>query len=228
MLPGLAAFPSDVARGYIVGAIKVCDRYIGRELYSQSRTGYFDGPRSAELPLPSPLTAVASVYLDYGGYGGQAPNAFPAESALTQGVDYYADYNRSMLTLLRASSGFRVGFGSGEMPRGPYSGRGLVGRLWEVGWGGVPGSVKVTYTSGYTTAPEDLLLAVSQVAAWTAAYTETGGVANQSVTVIDTTESSGGGMAVVDALRGGMPALGSARQILDSYRGVRWGSTRVR
>src|SRR5690606_27255692 len=81
-----------------------------------------------ELQLTSlPLRSITSIYEDPGAYGGQAPGAFPEGSLLTSGVDYYFVPDKDGL----CRSGIVRRHGA---------------------WSQVPGSIKVTYVSGYTAA----------------------------------------------------------------------------
>lgn len=72
------------------------------------------------------LLSGLSVYEDYGAYGGQSPGSFPGSSLLTLGSDYYLDIWEAGVS--RNGKVIRIG-GT---------------------WPGLPGSIKVVYTAGYT------------------------------------------------------------------------------
>lgn len=72
-----------------------------------------------------PIRSVSELRVDYSGRYGQASGAFPADTAWTQGTDFYIDAGVSGLG------------GSGIL-------------LAERGWPQIPGSIKVTYTAGYS------------------------------------------------------------------------------
>lgn len=84
------------------------------------------GRGSQVLQLPeTPVRSITAMYEDPGAMGGQAPNAFPASTLLTQGVDYYVDVSEDGVCR------------SGRVIR-------------PAGWSIMPRSVKAVYVSGYT------------------------------------------------------------------------------
>lgn len=119
--------------------------YTGRESFaSAAATEYFDGTGREILILERyPVTAVASLYVDNGGYYGNGTSPFGSGTEWTEGTDF---------TLKRTDESEKN--------------RGLVLALGAVDFEDVPGiwprgrgNVKVTYTAGYTTIPDDLQLA---------------------------------------------------------------------
>lgn len=97
-------------------------------------TEYFNGRSMDRIAFSRyPVSAVDSVYLDSRGYGGQVPDSFGAEKLLTVGVDYVWDEHYLK----------RLG--------------GDVDWKGDAIWPDAMGSVKVTYTAGYSTIPGDIV-----------------------------------------------------------------------
>jgi hypothetical protein len=198
-------------------ASTAAERYCGRTFAEASNTEYYDGNGYPELPLKRfPISAVASVYLDINGGYGQAPNAFQSTTLLTAGTNYVYVGDRGVLQLRTAPNWwpFGVGFGSSSSPWG-WPGLARRGTAWS-GWPRVPGCVKVTYTAGYAPIPYDLVSAVCAMASYILISADNGGLITTTGSYIDV--SVGSGFITEQLARGNVPALGSARGILDSYR----------
>ncbi len=217
-----AAYDSTLKTALYNSACSVADKYVGRLLDTQAATEYYDGSRDVFLHLKRyPVTAISEVKRDLRGGFGQIPNSFGSDTILTQGEDYTLDANRGILTMIGSFGAGANWFARGyPVPtRSNQYGRGLVANYVPASWGQVLGSVKVTYTAGFTSGnkPAELISAVAQIATHLATVNNTGGKQTSSESYIDVSESylttTG-----IDHLRGGIPALGSARQILDNYR----------
>lgn len=107
-----------------------------------------------------PVISVQSVFEDYNAFFGQNPDgAFPPETELQQGVDYFVYLDGSSFG--RPNSGVLVREGRGWLSSDftRLSGALTVGRADRLG------SIKVTYTAGYTTIPDSLKLAVANLVA---------------------------------------------------------------
>jgi len=77
-----------------------------------------------------PIRSVTSLYRDYDGRSGTATGSFPASSLLTEGVDYWANYDCLDASLAKVCRD---------------------GILRSIGlWPTLPGTIKVTYVAGYT------------------------------------------------------------------------------
>ena len=196
-------------------ASTAAERYCGRTFASAERTEYYDGNGYPNLPLNNwPVTAVDSVYVDVTGGYGQVANTFGSTTQLTA-TQYCYQSVPGFLQLLAPGGWWPVGtWGAGYSPWG-WPGLTRRGTSW-AGWPKVPGCVKVTYTGGYTTIPTDLRVAVCSMAAYILLTTETGGLVSTNTSYIDT--SIGAGFLSENLARGNVPALGSARSVLDSYR----------
>lgn len=141
-------------------------RYLRRgNFISEQKTEYYDGTGRETLVLRRrPVTAVAAVYRDSQGYGGQNPDGFASTSILTAGSDYFIP----SLDENEQNGGILIAIGSGGFFVGDYENVGQ----WPVG----RGNIKVTYTAGYNTIPDELTLAVNQMIAAIRAGTEKGGL----------------------------------------------------
>lgn len=216
-----ATFDGTTQTAFLNNACSVADQYIGRRLDTAAATEYYDGSQSLYLNLKRwPVTAITEVKRDMQGGFGQIPNSFGSDTVLVQGTDYIADTARGILTLLtntRGSDWFQRGYRSPIT--GGLWGRGLVANYIAASWGQSPGCVSVNYTAGYTSnnKPADLVSAVAQIAVYMSQINATGGKTASSESYIDVSESYLTTTAI-DQLRGGLPALGSAREILDTYR----------
>lgn len=135
--------------------------WCNRKFASQTYTEYYDGTGRQELLLRKrPLTAIDGVWMDQIGFYGQGPGGFdPVQTLLQPGTDYFAENfeqnetNPSKLVMITNPWAFGV-LSVGEPIGGPRS-------VWYLG----RGNVKVTYTAGYTTCPNDLELACFQLCA---------------------------------------------------------------
>lgn len=218
--PVFAALGTDQQFILWSAACTIADKYVGRNLASETATEYYDGALTTFLNLKRwPVTALTEVRYDLSGGFGQVPNSFGTNTILVQGTDYFLDSTRGILQLIRNlsagfdwfSRGYRTPTSSGRY------GRGLVASYIPASWGQVLGSVKVTYTAGLVTATQDLVAAVTEIATYMLRIIDTGGLISSSVSFIDVSESTEV-KQMIDQLRGGLPALGTSRMILDNYR----------
>lgn len=170
-------------------------------------TEYYDYPPPGSAPSivlrRRPLQSVEDVRVDPRGGYGQLAGTFGSETALTPAVDYYWNVADATLRIIRGHSSWPwvpwlTGYPLGVNARHTAT-----------------GTIQVTYTAGYTEYPADLLAAIAQIASWLfGTAMESGGRAVTSY--LDVSVSAA---AAVDTLAmGNVPALGTARQILDRYR----------
>ena len=132
-------------------------------LASYSGTEYYSGDGMAELWLRRfPVTAITSVHVDQNGYFGHGTDAFDAASEWTIGTDFVPNFD---LTNLRNIGGL-------------LSLRKHASAVFNAAWPIGRGNVKVVYTAGYATIPDDLVLAVHMLLAqaWAVQKSETGHV----------------------------------------------------
>lgn len=189
----------DVLLNQILAEIdQVCFRFMKRpqaSFVSAAATEYYDGSGRDTLILKRrPVTAVASVWVDNKGFYGQAPDAFPTSSLLTVGVDYVSP----SLAESEENAGLLL----------------CVSDCWPTG----RGNIKVTYTAGYSTIPDDLTLAANLLAAAvrkSAASGQAGPLASETLGEYSYTVLTG-----TAAESSGLNLATNARKILAHYREV--------
>jgi hypothetical protein len=217
--PVIASWSDAQQTLLLSAACSAADQYIGRNLAEETATEWYDGSKSLYLNLKRwPVASVAEVKFDWSGGYGQIPGTFGANTILTQGTGYILDAARGILQLMTRymngdwfSRGYLLPAVSG------FYGRGLVASYIPAQWGQIQGSVKVTYTAGYTQAPQDLVVAVAQIMTYMALVSSNGGLLSTTTSYIDVSSHTEVTQAIAK-LRGGIPELGTSRQILDNYR----------
>lgn len=179
----------------ILGVESSVLKYLKRgDFASTSYTEYYSGDDRELLILKHrPVTAITSIRVDSYGYAGQSPDAFPASSAWTSGVDFYTP----VLTEDEENASLVYAIKNGEK--------------WPIG----RGNIKVVYTAGYSEIPDDLTLAVNQLIAAVRASSEHGGpVSEETFGEYSYTLMKGGDLSSL-----GMDAVNAGR-ILAMYREV--------
>lgn len=225
LLQGISEQPSSADQGQINTALEAAstaaERYCNRTFAEETTTEYYDGNGYPNLPLKrfpvsdDPADA-PTVYLDINGGYGQTSGAFSPSTLLTQGTEYVVLYDRGELQT-RQIPGWWPTFGGPVASPWGWPGLSRRGTAW-VGWPNVPGCIKVTYTAGYDPIPSDLKAAVVTMSQYMISVAAWGGMVPTSGSYIDV--STGVGFLTEHLARGDVPALGSARGILDSYRDV--------
>lgn len=216
LILGITGTAQDAKIAILVDAAdKAVKNYCKRDLESQSYTEYYTGSGTDRLPLNQyPVTAVASVYIDAGGKFGQGSGAFPSSSLLTNGLDYaleWTDGNKSNTGCLVRLGGY--GF-AGWPTMGNWQTVDLMTLQRNRGsvWPQIPGSIKVTYTAGFSDVPDDLRMACENLTCWLFRAAPLGGDPI-------TSESLGSySYSLASQALSGLPALGSTRQLLSTYR----------
>jgi len=130
-------------------------------------TEYYAGNGDKLLPLNQrPINTVASVYVDEGGYWGQASGAFAAGTLLTAGTEYAIRLDGTNGT---GHSGmlYRI---DGVWPKYDAYRPGTISSIPVL----APGNVKVTYNAGYATIPADVAMACEFLVANTKRSIKTG------------------------------------------------------
>lgn len=149
---GLSGTASDsLYQTYLNQASAIITRKTGLVFDSAAATEYYLGTGTNQLVLRRrPVTAIASIYVDDSAYFGFASGAFGSSTLLTAGEDYALDIQSSAFS--RSGIVYRIGaYWNGASNR---IGTELVG-----GEGPGLGNIKITYTAGYSTTPDDLKLA---------------------------------------------------------------------
>jgi hypothetical protein len=154
----------------------------------------------------------------YFGFGNNGP--FPASTQLTHGTDYVLRIDTTETTptsksavLIRLGGGpfgsypFFWGEGGLRRSRGTLTAQPLPS--WPAGFG----NIKVIYTPGYATIPDDLAMACNQLAIWGWENIPTGGLTL-------TSEGYEGYSRSLSGSLGSAPDLGTTRQILSRFREI--------
>lgn len=129
-------------------------------LTSYSDTEYYSGDGFEDLYLRRfPVTAITSVKVDRGGYFGYGADAFGSDSEWTIGSEFTPTFDVADLKnigLLKS-----LVRGGGPFPRA---------------WPNGIGNIQVVYTAGFATTPDDLAMAIWQLAqrTWAAQKTKLG------------------------------------------------------
>lgn len=179
------------------------------DILSAEATEYYDGTGDGELVLKRrPVTAISTVRVDANGAYGNGSNVFGSTTEWEFGTAYTI---RSLSETSRHNDGIL---------------KSLKGRA--PGWAQLPGigvwpegvgNIKVTYTAGYSSTPDDLALAIFQLASAAWAMTEEKGLAPVSEETI--------GRYSYTLMRGDEQAVSginlvNARAALERYRLEEW------
>lgn len=122
------------------------EELIGRKLEQKSRTEFYGGDGTPQLTLRSrPLyaTPTPQVWVDENAYFGTASGAFDSTTALTYGTGFCVDIDQDDGFSSRSGILIRIG---GVWPRAVVRRHGLL----SPSRGPSFGSIKVTYTAGFT------------------------------------------------------------------------------
>lgn len=136
---GISGSGEDTILNFIVdGVNEAIVAFCGRSFNRATYTEYHDGSGGLDAVhvRARPLVSVTSCYLSSNYYGGSNNSgAFPAETLLTENSDFIVDLNRSAVV--------------------------LINRPWPMG----VKNIKLVIVAGYSTMPDDLVLAALQLAA---------------------------------------------------------------
>ncbi len=133
-------------------------RFCKRGFSSEETTEYYDGSgRELLLLKRRPVTAIKGVWVDQSGYYGHGSGAFADSTEWVIGTDF------APLSLAESeeNAGMLVAIGGSSFPSFSPTSDSCGVRIWPEG----RGNIKVTYTAGYSHVPDDLALAVHQLAA---------------------------------------------------------------
>lgn len=161
---GVTSTTLDAAfTAYLTLGTSFIDTFTGRTLAQAPYAEYHSGHGKPVLLLKNRPVAPSglAVYVDANGYSGQGTNAFAAETLQTAGSNYYLSIDDSVSGDSRSGALVWI---SGVT--GPFSGGfpltppgvltpGVIPAGWPVG----QGNIKVTYTGGYATIPNDIVQA---------------------------------------------------------------------
>lgn len=210
LIPSATTTHDALLTQLLAGVESAVASWCKRTFESTTYTQFLDGTGSPKLLLPQyPVSSVTSVRLDTAGYYGQVTDSFGSSTLLTAGVDYILAVDDSA----GSKAGVLLRIGGMEWPYGSMPSGTLTAGRYPLGWPAVAGCVKVVYVAGYSTMPEDLKLAVDQITARVFREGRFGGsfpLASERLEDYARTFATG--------LIESMPAVGSPRQILATYR----------
>jgi hypothetical protein len=201
-----------VIQSVLDGAERAVVVFLGYDPSSAAATEYYSGDGSEFIVLRrKPVTTVTSVYADAGGRYGQSDDPFPSTSLLTEGTDYS----------VRIDGGTQTGILVRHGAFWPYAHRRPIRRL---GWEVSPefGSVKVTYTAGYTPAQlADIAEAIYQESAarWSSRFNGMGPFQSESLDGYSRSLGSGGSSSESMVSPFVSPI---ARDMLRAHRSIPW------
>lgn len=201
---------------YIDAANAAAERYCNRTfVLAQNFTKYYDlpppGGRNEVVMKERVVNSIASINIDGRGGYGQLTNTFGSTTLLVAGTDYYFEPGSDIVRILQRWSSWPA-FGTFFYGGGGY---------------GYPfgcnmrnantGCVKIVFNAGWATWPADLLAGIAGIAAWMIG----GGIESGGRVVTQYIDVGISSATAVDALGiGNVPALGTARQILNGYKEV--------
>lgn len=178
----------------LCGVEQAVQNRLGRILPSASYTHYFDGSGREKLFLNQyPVTAISTVRIDAGGYRGHGTDAFNSDTIQTLGEDWIPE----TLDANEGNQGILIALGG----------------CWPCGIG----NIKVAYTAGYATIPQEIINAVHALTGelWTMAGK--GGKVKS-----ETLGQYSYDLAMGEALKGTDAEIMTARQTLAAYRRLGW------
>lgn len=202
------------------GASSAVKSFIKYDPESSTETRYYTGNNYPNLYLGRrPVTAVSEVNYD-------PEFTWAAATALEANVNYRLDiqstnYSASgEIILLRYPSNLLQSWPLSWGPNPAWSGGLTYPGARGCGWPSAPGALKVIFTGGFPTIPDDMKQAAVNIGTFLYNTQPQGGLID-SGSYIDTSWSSS---AAVESLStGSSPMLGSARSLLLPYRDLPFG-----
>ncbi len=135
----------------IAEADVIIENYLDRRIEQATYTEFYGGSGDERLFLKNyPVTSITSIHLDNGGYFGDGPDSFAADTLLTEGSDYVLNKDDASATAVsRSGEVFRI---NGIWDRQRTRKRGQLCSAPSSGMG----NIKVVYVGGYLVVPKDL------------------------------------------------------------------------
>jgi hypothetical protein len=194
----------------VAGACAAVEKFVGRKIERAAYTEYLDGQGYPDLVLRQrPVASVEGVRLDWAGYYGAGPGAFPAETALVEGVDFVLvrdDGGESISGLLR-----KIG------PRSGRSGTVTPARA-RPAWPEGQGNVRVAYTAGYDPVPDDVKVVAAGLVGYWRRSLPNGGLGPTGEKLGEYQYTLGQLQQAGSSALASLGEFGSARQILGKYK----------
>ncbi len=168
---GQSSAPNDADVKFYLQLMSAAEQllsdYIGRQLFYGSYTEWRDAPLRGNIFLrETPIWSMTSVNYDGAGGFGEIPNTFGSDTLLTSGADYYyrKDHtgDKGYIGELFVTRGNQTFWGWGGY--GNWFGRGYTPGLLSSRPTTIPGAFKIVYLGGYAVIPDDIKLAVWEIA----------------------------------------------------------------
>lgn len=219
-IPGMAKISTEfltLSIGYMSQAIKT---YLKQNIEQQTLTEFYSGDNQPNIVLKQvPVQSIANLWFDPTGYWGQAPNAFPSTTLMTQGTQYALVLdsggvvsNRGLVRLIQGGGTGWWGWGGGYGNNWQGKLAGTQVPVWPICYGGI----KVEYVAGYATVPADLQYACGMLVAYAVRNMPSGSpLASESLGAYSYS-------IVQQAAAGMVPEIGSIAQTLAFYRDPQW------
>lgn len=156
------------------------EKYCNRTFDSAAATEYYSGQPGDLWLARSPVTAIASVYLKQDMYFGV--NAPTSSDLLVEGDDYIQvkepgeSYGQRLRYIRFGGGNAFLNAYSMYTGWGTHARRTLSGAGGRIGWPDGDGNIRVTYTAGYATIPDDLKMAANMLAGFLFAKAQNGGL----------------------------------------------------
>lgn len=208
--------PSQFQAFLDTAAQVACD-WCDRRFLQQTYTEVYSGNNTSNLLLKqTPVTNIASLYLDAGAFYGSVAGAFAASTLLTDGVDYALTFDGYLGSTNEESADTTLASLTGIVKR--------IGSVWPGSITYVPGqlisqltpgvgNIQVTYTAGWTvnTMPMTLRAAICNLAKVIQRSAPFGGQ-------LGSESWQGYSYSLLNGNSGRFPELGTTRQMLGRYR----------
>ena len=206
------ATQDDNLNAILLASEQIVQNWLGRRLEQATTTEYLSGTGKRTITLRErPVTSITSVYEDFNGHYGTSPDSFLTSKLLVAGRDYTLDLDTNGTSSI---SGLLIRINSTWME---------IGRVYVAGklspeTGPVYGNIKVTYTHGYLSGPEDIIFATCMVASYMRRNIGVGGDISSEKLGDYAYKLGGNGL---DS-RSSIPEIASANAILSRHRECAW------
>lgn len=206
------ATQDDNLNAILLASEQIVQNWLGRRLEQATTTEYISGTGKSFITLRQrPVTSVISVYEDFNGNFGTSPDAFLSSNLLVVGRDYTLDLDTNGTS---SHSGILFRINTTWME---------IGRVYVPGklspeTGPVYGNIKVTYTHGYTSIPEDIIFATCMTASYMRRNISVGGDIHSEKLGDYAYKLGGNGLDT----RSAIPEIASAHAILSRHRECAW------
>jgi len=192
----------EILRASAEASIK---NYCNRDFEVATYTEYYTGQGKNYLVLrQTPVNSITSLHLDHDAHFGTGNDPFSSADLLVEGTDFVLDREKAGRSLTGIV--WRI---NDVWPTWARTVRpGTVG----INWDPSQGNIKVVYSAGYSSIPEDIKLAVSLLVASTRRSAPQGAELFSERIGDYSYEMAG------ERMMGTLPGIGSIRQLLSKYK----------